>query len=373
MNASVANSPPHGVFLCNKPKGFSSNRVLQRVKRAFGVKKAGHTGSLDPLATGVLPLCFGEATKFAQLGLEAVKCYRVVAKLGVETETGDSDGEICLELPQPPGLTENAVREVIQSFKGVQLQTPSQYSALKYQGKPLYEYARQGIVVPVPTRKICISSIEVEKIDLERRTFQLWVACSKGTYIRSLVQDIGKALGWCAHVADLHRTHAGLFSDSACERLDFNTDPLDISGECLPVSTLLLSVPWWFASGPEAKKLDNGHAVLRSACVEVGAMQSNFVKHIAGKGVQIQSVGLDQLMQDFYTTQQSKRSVDNIDETFELVALYTARPEVTLTPEGVCSLSPDEVSASLMLRGLVEKRSDLLKPRRMISPHCVIF
>ena len=366
-------SPVHGVFLCNKPSGLSSNRVLQKIKRAFGVKKAGHTGSLDPLATGVLPLCFGEATKFAQFGLESVKCYRVVAKLGMSTETGDSDGNVCVEMPRPESFTPSSISEIIPQFIGVQKQTPSQFSALKYQGKPLYEYARQGIVVPVPTRDICISDIEIEDVNLIENTFTLWVCCSKGTYIRSLVQDIGSALGWCAHVIALHRTHAGLFKDKSCENVSFDEEHLKVSGKYLPVSTLLLSLPWWFASGPEALKLDNGHAVLMSAAEEIQEMKEKCIQTAARKGFNLRGMGVNPVMQDFYRTLESQSAKESEGGKPEFVALYTTRPGIKLTPDEVRKLPESELEEKLMLRGLVEKKSEFLQPRRMVSANIELF
>lgn len=368
-----AKSPVHGVFLCNKPSGLSSNRVLQIIKRSFGVKKAGHTGSLDPLATGVLPLCFGEATKFAQFGLESVKCYRVVAKLGISTETGDSDGEVCLEMARPGNFVDTSIQDIIPQFIGVQKQTPSQFSALKYQGKPLYEYARQGIVVPIPTRDICISEIKIEDINLAENTFTLWVCCSKGTYIRSLVQDIGRALGWCAHVIALHRTHAGLFEDESCEKVSFDEEPLKVSGSCLPVSTLLLSLPWWFISGPEALKLDNGHAVLMSAAEEIQEMRTKCIRFAAMKGVNLKGIGVDPVMQDFYRTLELQSSKESDGVQAEFMALYTTRPGIELSADEVRKLSESELQEKLMLRGLVEKKSEFLQPRRMVSPNIELF
>ncbi|WJG11040.1 tRNA pseudouridine(55) synthase TruB [Aliiglaciecola sp. LCG003] len=191
-----------GILLLDKPLGLSSNDALQRVKRVFNAAKAGHTGALDPLATGMLPICLGEATKFSQFLLEADKTYSVTAKLGVRTTTSDADGEIVEQ--RPVESTPEQIEQVCLSFLGNSKQVPSMYSALKYQGKPLYSYARQGIEVPREARDITIFSLLIERIVGDEVDMQ--VHCSKGTYIRSLVDDIGQILGCGAYVSRLHRS-----------------------------------------------------------------------------------------------------------------------------------------------------------------------
>ncbi len=192
----------NGVFLLDKPKHLSSNAALQQVRRFFNANKAGHTGALDPLATGWLPLCFGEATKVSHYCLEADKRYVVMAQLGVRTTTSDAEGEVVAE--SEVNVTEAQLQQVISQFIGPQQQSPSIYSALKHEGKPLYYYARLGIEVPRKTRDIVIRAIDLLSFDGQRA--ELEVTCSKGTYIRTLVDDIGQQLGCGAHVAELRRT-----------------------------------------------------------------------------------------------------------------------------------------------------------------------
>lgn len=193
----------HGILLLDKPLEISSNGALQRVKRLFNAKKAGHTGSLDPLATGMLPLCFGEATKFSQFLLDADKAYRVVAKLGVRTTTGDAEGTPIEVLPASHITAADIVR-IIPQFIGEMDQVPPMYSAIKVQGRPLYELARQGVEIERKSRRITIFDLEFEGLVGDEATFQ--VRCSKGTYIRTLVEELGKALGCGAHVMQLRRT-----------------------------------------------------------------------------------------------------------------------------------------------------------------------
>ncbi len=199
-----------GILVIDKPQGVTSNGILQRVKGLMGAAKAGHTGALDPLATGVLPLCFGEATKFSQVMLDSDKAYVTTAQLGVRTETGDSEGEVVDRRPVPAGLTEAAVEAVLVRFRGEIDQVPSMYSALKHKGRPLYEYAREGIEIERPARPVTI--YELTLLAVREGEIDLAVKCSKGTYIRSLVEDIGEALGCGAHVTALRRTLAAGFT-----------------------------------------------------------------------------------------------------------------------------------------------------------------
>jgi tRNA pseudouridine55 synthase len=199
----------NGILVIDKPIGPTSNAVLQQVKKLYGAAKAGHTGSLDPLATGVLPLCFGEATKFSQLMLDSDKAYVATGRLGVTTETGDSEGRIREEKPVPASLEQVQVEEVLEEFRGNIEQIPSMYSALKHKGRPLYEYAREGIEVERSPRPVTIHSLQL--LALGTDTFDIAVSCTKGTYIRNLVEDIGAALGCGAHVISLRRTRAAGF------------------------------------------------------------------------------------------------------------------------------------------------------------------
>ncbi|WP_420794870.1 tRNA pseudouridine(55) synthase TruB [Hahella chejuensis] len=196
-------------MVVDKPQDWTSNAVLQKVKYALNAQKAGHTGALDPLATGVLPLCFGEATKFSQLLLDSDKEYVTCAYLGRTTTTSDADGDIIAESPVP-GLSVSDLESVLGKFRGNLKQIPSMYSALKHKGTPLYKLARQGIEVEREARDIIIH--ELELLDYTPPFLRLRVLCSKGTYIRNLVEDIGQVLGCGAHVMELRRTRCGPFS-----------------------------------------------------------------------------------------------------------------------------------------------------------------
>ncbi|KGY08696.1 tRNA pseudouridine(55) synthase TruB [Vibrio sinaloensis] len=194
--------PINGVVLLDKPTGISSNDALQKVKRIYFAEKAGHTGALDPLATGMLPICLGEATKFSQFLLDSDKRYRVIAKLGERTDTSDSDGEVVETRPVDVNLEK--LEACIDKFRGESDQVPSMFSALKYQGKPLYEYARKGIEVPRESRKITVYEIVLHRFEGDE--VEMEVHCSKGTYIRTIVDDLGEMLGCGAHVTMLRRT-----------------------------------------------------------------------------------------------------------------------------------------------------------------------
>lgn len=191
----------HGVLLLDKPQGASSNDVLQKVKRIYNANRAGHTGALDPLATGMLPVCLGEATKFSQYLLDSDKRYRVIAKLGQRTDTSDADGQVVEE--RPLTFSDEQLAAALDSFRGETQQVPSMYSALKYQGKKLYEYARQGIEVPREARPITV--YELLFIRHEGDELELEIHCSKGTYIRTIIDDLGEKLGCGAHVIFLRR------------------------------------------------------------------------------------------------------------------------------------------------------------------------
>lgn len=202
MNNKSNRREINGLVLIDKPLGITSNAALQQVKKFFNVAKAGHTGSLDPLATGMLPICFGEATKFSQFLLDADKVYRVIGKLGVVTTTGDVEGEI-VQTKEIGEISKKQIEKVLAQFRGAIKQIPSMYSALKYQGQPLYKLARQGITVPREKRDVIIHRLDLK--DFKDDTFELEVHCSKGTYIRTLIEDIGAALECGAHVVFLRR------------------------------------------------------------------------------------------------------------------------------------------------------------------------
>ncbi|GAC14481.1 tRNA pseudouridine(55) synthase TruB [Aliiglaciecola lipolytica] len=205
-----------GMLLLDKPLGLSSNDALQKVKRCFNAAKAGHTGALDPLATGMLPICLGEATKFSQFLLDADKTYSVTATLGIRTTTSDADGDIVER--NPVNVSKTQIEQACMSFVGKSRQVPSMFSALKYQGKPLYFYARQGIEVPREARDITIYSLIIERIEGDK--VDMLVHCSKGTYIRSLVDDIGQVLGCGAFVSRLHRSNVADYPADKVTTLD---------------------------------------------------------------------------------------------------------------------------------------------------------
>ncbi|MCX8965640.1 tRNA pseudouridine(55) synthase TruB [Erwinia psidii] len=197
----------HGVLLLDKPQGLSSNDALQKVKRLFNANRAGHTGALDPLATGMLPVCLGEATKFSRYLLDSDKRYRVIARLGQRTDTSDADGQIICE--RPLNFTQQQLDDALDGFRGETQQVPSMYSALKYQGRKLYEYAREGIVVPREARSIVV--YELKFIRWEGHELELEIHCSKGTYIRTITDDLGEMLGCGAHVIYLRRLQVATY------------------------------------------------------------------------------------------------------------------------------------------------------------------
>lgn len=207
-----------GILLLDKPANISSNKILQKVKWLYQAKKAGHTGSLDPLATGMLPICFGSATKVSSFLLDSSKHYRVIGTLGAATDTGDEEGSV-IENCALPELNEAAVEKALDQFRGDISQIPPMYSALRHNGKRLYEIARQGKTVERPARNLTIYSLAL--INYDKATIELLVHCSKGTYIRTLIEDIAKKLGSCGHVHLLHRTVVDPFD--ATRMISFQT------------------------------------------------------------------------------------------------------------------------------------------------------
>lgn len=208
--------PVNGIILLDKPRGFTSNAALQKVRWLLNAEKAGHTGSLDPLATGVLPLCFGEATKFSQYLLDADKGYETVAQLGITTTTADAEGEVIER--RTVSVSREQLEAILPQFRGEIQQVPPMYSALKRDGQPLYKLARAGEVVEREPRSVTITRLDL--LDLVDTKARLAVSCSKGTYIRTLVEDIGRELGCGAHVAELRRTQAGPFDLSRTVTLE---------------------------------------------------------------------------------------------------------------------------------------------------------
>lgn len=206
-----------GVLLLDKPEGMTSNKALQEVKFLYKAAKAGHTGSLDPLATGLLPICFGEATKLSAFLLDADKHYRVRVKLGETRTTADAEGEV-LEQADPSGVTQELLQQTLNDFLGEQQQLPPMYSAIKHQGERLYKLARKGLEVEREHRAITIHSLQL--LDFSLPEFKMDVHCSKGTYVRTLAEDIGKQLGCGAYVSGLRRTGVGPYDDQSMVTLD---------------------------------------------------------------------------------------------------------------------------------------------------------
>ena len=239
-----------GVLLYDKPKGISSNDALQKLKRLYNANKAGHTGTLDPLASGLLVICFGEATKFAQFLLNADKDYEVQGQLGITTTTGDSEGEIISE-QDPSAITEQQLQQVLPKFMGTIEQIPPMFSALKHEGQPLYKLAREGVEVARKARRVTIHKLQLQEFAHGR--FKLAVRCSKGTYIRTLVEDIGIDLKVGAHVTELRRVSVanlggdqlvqeqrlqGLFAEAGFSAIDELLIPLDRALSEFPQITL---------------------------------------------------------------------------------------------------------------------------------------
>ncbi|WP_235528419.1 tRNA pseudouridine(55) synthase TruB [Candidatus Berkiella aquae] len=249
-----------GILLLNKPTGISSNSALQKTKRLLKADKAGHTGCLDPLASGMLPICLGEATKFSRFFIEEDKQYTVEVRLGITTTTGDGEGEIVTSQPVPV-FDRAEIEAILERFTGTQTQIPPMYSAVKHNGQPLYKLARRGIEIPRKSRTITIH--ELVLTHCEHETFMMTVTCSKGTYIRTLVEDIGKVLGCGAYVKMLHRLWVAPFQRhemiSLEQLLDYN-DSADIP--LLSLQTILSQLLPSITLEPEAAfKLCRGQVI----------------------------------------------------------------------------------------------------------------
>jgi tRNA pseudouridine55 synthase len=230
-----------GVLLFDKPLELTSNTALQKVRRLFQAEKAGHTGTLDPLATGLLPICFGEATKFSNALLDADKTYRALLRLGQTTTTGDAEGEITAEHPVEAGQAQ--VDAVLAEFRGEILQLPPMHSALKHQGKPLYEYIRKGETIERELRSVVIHELLLNSFF--GNEMDITVRCSKGTYVRTLAEDIGKALGCGAHLIGLRRTAIAHFELANSHTLQQLTEMSDAERDAciLPMETLMPDMP----------------------------------------------------------------------------------------------------------------------------------
>ncbi|MFZ4211569.1 tRNA pseudouridine(55) synthase TruB [Pantoea endophytica] len=263
----------HGVFLLDKHQGASSNDVLQKVKRLFNANKAGHTGALDPLATGMLPVCLGEATKFSQYLLDSDKRYRVIARLGERTDTSDADGNIVET--RPITFDQAALDAALDYFRGDTMQVPTMFSALKYQGRKLYEYAREGITVPREARPIKV--FELQFIRWEGDELELEIHVSKGTYIRTIIDDLGERLGCGAHVIMLRRLQVARYpiermvtleqlqevaaTVNMAETPDYSALdalllPMDSPAEEFPIVNLLPTVAAYFKQGMPVQVAD---------------------------------------------------------------------------------------------------------------------
>lgn len=257
--------PIDGVLLLDKPQGLTSNAALQQAKRLLCAEKAGHTGSLDPMATGLLPLCFGEATKFSRFLLDADKRYSAVLRLGETTTTGDAEGTILQT--RPVAVSQFELESVVAGFVGESLQTPPMHSALKYEGRALYTYARAGIEIERTPRRIRIDDITI--LGQRNNDVSLDVRCSKGTYIRTLAEDIGAKLGCGAHLVALRRTGVGGFSLAQSVSLDaFASKTLDERASALlGLDCLVSDLPAWECSESDAKALRFGQTVALSGSV----------------------------------------------------------------------------------------------------------
>lgn len=261
----------NGILLLDKPLGFSSNQALQRVKWLLQAAKAGHTGTLDPLATGLLPLCFGEATKFAHYLTDADKTYRATIKLGVTTTTGDAEGAVLNTLPV--NVTSNQFDEACRKFVGVISQVPPMYSALKHEGKALYEYAREGVEIERKVRTVTIHAIEV--LSFAGDVAEIEVTCTKGTYIRTLAEDIGVDLGCGAHLIGLRRTATASYD--IAEAITLEAFEALSSEERLaklaPPETAVDYLPSVMLDADSAFYLMQGQAVWRSGTIPVGLLR----------------------------------------------------------------------------------------------------
>lgn len=275
--------PIDGILLLNKPEGISSNKALQQAKGIYFAQKAGHTGALDPLATGMLPICFGEATKFTQFLLDTDKTYVVRAKLGERTTTSDSDGEVVET--RDVNVTSLLLSEEIAKFLGESDQYPSMYSALKYEGKPLYKYAREGIEVPRKCRKINVFSLTLDEFDQANNEIQMTAHVSKGTYIRTIVDDLGENLGCGAHVIMLHRSSVGHYPADkmvTLEQLEAllaqakDEDALPstyLDAQLLPMDSALVDLPVVAITKEQGVAFSHGQAVVLGQVLPEGVIK----------------------------------------------------------------------------------------------------
>lgn len=281
-----------GILLLDKPLGISSNAALQRAKKLFGAKKAGHTGSLDPLATGMLPICFGEATKFSQFLLDANKSYFVIAQLGVKTTTGDSEGDVIAT--EAVNVTATHLQSVMQTFLGDIQQTPPMYSALKVNGEPLYKLARKGETIERKSRPIKIYALELA--DFKKDIFSFSVTCSKGTYVRTLVEEIGEKLRCGAHVTTLRRTKVSPYEEGRIYTLDelYQADKLMGAGGLLPfllpMDSALTHLPAITLSMEQALALQRGQAIQVESLLSAALIRLMLEGKFIGVGEKVNNI-----------------------------------------------------------------------------------
>jgi len=263
--------PISGVLLLDKPVGLSSNQALQQVKRLYMAEKAGHTGSLDPFATGLLPICLGEATKFSHFLLDADKTYRATMCLGLTTTTGDTEGEVLTTLPVH--VTSQDMENALSKFRGDVQQVPPMYSALKHQGKALYEYARAGVEIERPARDVTIHEIALEQLSGNMAVIK--VSCSKGTYIRTLAEDIGKVLGCGAHLTQLRRLETGGFTLSDVATVEQLESMTIVQRDALlmPADALVEDLPAVTLDRESAYYLGRGQSVWKSGKIPEGFLR----------------------------------------------------------------------------------------------------
>lgn len=280
MRARKNARPVHGILLLDKPLEVSSNGILQRVRWLYQAQKAGHTGALDPMASGLLPICFGEATKFSQFLLDTDKTYQVTATFGIRTTTSDAEGEVVSE--KAVSFSEPELNAAMQHLSGDILQVPTMFSALKYQGQPLYKYARQGIEVPREARPISIYRFEL--LSRTAQTADFIVHCSKGTYIRTLIDDLGELLGCGAHVSHLHRVQVGPFqaaqmvTPQQLEALNEQQDWAALDALLLPMDAGLQGLPSQVLDAAQQK------AIMHGQSCQVAAADAEVVKLYAESG-----------------------------------------------------------------------------------------
>ncbi len=331
----------HGVLLLDKAGGITSNKALRQARHLFSAKKAGHTGNLDPLATGMLPVCFGEATKISAYLLDADKAYSAVARLGAVTDTGDSDGVVIAEKPLPESLTSAMLEDVLCRFKGSIEQVPPMYSALKHEGRRLYELARAGKTVERKPRSVVISALQLTGFG--QGTFSIDVRCSKGTYIRSLVQDIGDSLGCGAHLTALRRTAVNPFAAETLHTFD-ELQALHDTGGTTAIDQLLLPMDAALQHMPAVQLLASEVARFRNGNPAM-ATESDAEARAAGAG---QGTAADdsatEAKGDAANAQSDAETHTETDGTEQTVRVYA--PDCEFIGIGTVAIDPTDEHAT---------------------------